>query len=78
VVINSKFILASRQTPAEKFKRAGAGKAMPETAKEPRLPENVSQLRQKLGQKAKQEPKDLRRRARVFTFWVIRSGMTVI
>jgi len=29
---------------------------MPETAKEPRLPEKVSQLRQKLGQKAKQEP----------------------
>src|SRR5262249_44506008 len=30
---------------------------MPEMVKEPRLPENVSQLRQKLGQKAKQEPK---------------------
>jgi RNA-directed DNA polymerase len=30
---------------------------IPETAKEPRLPEKVSQLRQKLGQKAKQEPK---------------------
>ena len=30
---------------------------MPETVKEPRLPEKVSQLRQKLGQKAKQEPK---------------------
>jgi RNA-directed DNA polymerase len=30
---------------------------MPETAKEPGLPEKVSQLRQKLGQKAKQEPK---------------------
>jgi len=30
---------------------------MPETVKEPGLPENVSQLRQKLGQKAKQEPK---------------------
>jgi hypothetical protein len=59
VVINSKFILASRQTPAGKFNRASAGKATPETAKEPRLPENVSQLRQKLGQKAKQEPKDL-------------------
>ena len=29
--------------------RAAAGKAMPETAKEPRLPEKVSQLRQKLG-----------------------------
>jgi RNA-directed DNA polymerase len=29
----------------------------PETAKEPGLPEKVSQLRQKLGQKAKQEPK---------------------
>ena len=37
--------------------RAAAGKAMPETVKEPGLPENVSQLRQKLGQKAKQEPK---------------------
>src|ERR1700694_3472225 len=30
---------------------------MPETVKEPRMPEKVSQLRQKLGQKAKQEPK---------------------
>lgn len=30
---------------------------MPETVQEPRLPEKVSQLRQKLGQKAKQEPK---------------------
>ena len=30
---------------------------MPETVREPGLPENVSQLRQKLGQKAKQEPK---------------------
>src|ERR1700687_3785205 len=29
---------------------------MPETVKEPGLPEKVSQLRQKLGQKAKQEP----------------------
>jgi len=37
--------------------RAAAGKTMPETAKEPGLPEKVSQLRQKLGQKAKQEPK---------------------
>ena len=37
--------------------RAAAGKTIPETVKEPRLPENVSQLRQKLGQKAKQEPK---------------------
>ena len=37
--------------------RAAAGKAMPETVKEPGLPKNVSQLRQKLGQKAKQEPK---------------------
>ena len=37
--------------------RAAAGKARPETVKEPGLPENVSQLRQKLGQKAKQEPK---------------------
>src|SRR5215470_14228562 len=36
---------------------AAAGKAMPETAREPRLPEKVSQLRRKLGQKAKQEPK---------------------
>jgi RNA-directed DNA polymerase len=31
--------------------------AKPETVKEPGLPEKVSQLRQKLGQKAKQEPK---------------------
>ena len=30
---------------------------MPETVKEPGLPEKISQLRQKLGQKAKQEPK---------------------
>ena len=30
---------------------------MPETVKEPGLPEKVSQLRQKLGQKAKHEPK---------------------
>src|SRR6266498_5902084 len=37
--------------------RAGAGEAKPETVKEPGLPEKVSQLRQKLGQKAKQEPK---------------------
>ncbi len=37
--------------------RADAGKAKPETGKEPGLPEKVSQLRQKLGQKAKQEPK---------------------
>jgi RNA-directed DNA polymerase len=36
---------------------AAAGKATPGTAKEPGLPEKVSQLRQKLGQKAKQEPK---------------------
>src|ERR1700730_11261344 len=37
--------------------RAAAGKARPETVKEPGVPEKVSQLRQKLGQKAKQEPK---------------------
>ena len=37
--------------------RAVAGTAIPETGKEPGLPEKVSQLRQKLGQKAKQEPK---------------------
>jgi len=37
--------------------RAAVAKAMPETVKEPRLPEQVSQLRRKLGQKAKQEPK---------------------
>ena len=37
--------------------RAAAGRAKPETVKEPGLPEKVSQLRQKLGQKAKQEPK---------------------
>ena len=36
--------------------RVAAGKAKPETGKEPGLPEKVSQLRQKLGQKAKQEP----------------------
>jgi RNA-directed DNA polymerase len=36
--------------------RAAAAKALPETGHEPRLPEKVSQLRQKLGQKAKQEP----------------------
>lgn len=37
--------------------RAVVAEAMPETVKEPRLPEKVSQLRHKLGQKAKQEPK---------------------
>lgn len=37
--------------------RVAAGKAMPGTVKEPGVPEKVSQLRQKLGQKAKQEPK---------------------
>ncbi len=37
--------------------RAAAAKAMPETVKEPGMPEKVSPLRQKLGQKAKQEPK---------------------
>jgi RNA-directed DNA polymerase len=37
--------------------RVAARKAKPETVQEPRLPEKVSQLRQKLGQKAKQEPK---------------------
>jgi RNA-directed DNA polymerase len=37
--------------------RAAAGEAKPETVKELGLPEKVSQLRQKLGQKAKQEPK---------------------
>jgi RNA-directed DNA polymerase len=37
--------------------RVAAGEAKPETVREPRLPEKVSQLRQKLGQKAKQEPK---------------------
>ncbi len=37
--------------------RAAAGTAMPGTVKEPGLPEKVSQLRQKLGRKAKQEPK---------------------
>ena len=34
-----------------------AGGALPETERERRLPEKLSQLRQKLGQKAKQEPK---------------------
>ena len=37
--------------------RAAARTARPETAKEPGLPEKVSRLRQKLGQKAKQEPR---------------------
>jgi len=37
--------------------RAAATTARPETVKEPGLSEKVSQLRQKLGQKAKQEPK---------------------
>ena len=37
--------------------RAAAVKAMPGTVKAPGVPERVSQLRQKLGQKAKQEPK---------------------
>ena len=37
--------------------RAAAGTVMPETVKEPGLPEKVSQLRLRLGQKAKQEPK---------------------
>ena len=37
--------------------RAAAGKAMPETVKEPRLPEKISQLRRQLGQKAKRESK---------------------
>ena len=36
---------------------ATAREATPETVKEPGLPEKVSQLRQKLGRKAKQEPK---------------------
>ena len=36
--------------------RAVARTVMPETVKEPGLPEEVSQRRQKLGQKAKQEP----------------------
>ena len=44
------------QDPTTK-ERAAIKKAMPETVKEPGLPEKVSQLRQKLGQKAKQEPK---------------------
>jgi RNA-directed DNA polymerase len=37
--------------------RAVAAMAMPKAAKEPGVPEKVSQLRQKLGQKARQEPK---------------------
>jgi RNA-directed DNA polymerase len=37
--------------------RAAVGKAKPETVQAPGLPERVSQLRQKLSQKAKQEPK---------------------
>ena len=44
------------ENPATDTQAAGET-AMPETAKEPGLPEKVSQLRQKLGQKAKQEPK---------------------
>jgi RNA-directed DNA polymerase len=36
--------------------RAAAREARPETVKEPGMSEKVSQLRQKLGQKAKQEP----------------------
>ncbi len=36
--------------------RVAATEAKPDTGKEPRLPEKVSQLRQKLGRKAKQEP----------------------
>src|ERR1039457_860478 len=37
--------------------RVAVGKAKPETVQAPGLPERVSQLRQKLSQKAKQEPK---------------------
>jgi hypothetical protein len=37
--------------------QAAAGTATPGTVQEPGLPEKVSQLRQKLGHKAKQEPK---------------------
>jgi len=44
------------ENPTTETRAAGA-KAMPETVKEPRLPEQVSQLRRRLGQKAKQEPK---------------------
>jgi RNA-directed DNA polymerase len=41
------------------YGRTGSGKEgeMPETVKEPGLPEKVSLVRQKPGQKAKQEPK---------------------
>ena len=43
--------------PLRRLGEPQAAKAMPETVKEPRLAEKVSQLRRKLGQKAKQEPK---------------------
>jgi RNA-directed DNA polymerase len=45
------------ENPTTETRAAARRKATPETVKEPRLPEKVSQLRQKLGHKAKQEPK---------------------
>jgi RNA-directed DNA polymerase len=45
------------ENPTTDKRAAVEKKAKPETVKEPGLPEKVSQLRQKLGLKAKQEAK---------------------